>query len=218
MHAVLVPIKSFTKAKARLSLMLGPAARESLAKNMAASLISAQSPLIVFVCCEDASVASWAKNMGAQVLLGTHSGLNNAVEAAAVTLGSAGFSKVAIAHGDLPFGSSLQKLFDFEGVTIVPDRHHQGTNVMVLPTKVLAGDAHERFRFCYGPGSLAAHCASTIRCGQDLHIAYDFALSWDIDTEADISQCPPQLAKRLEALLEGPNSSEKTVVQEERRP
>jgi 2-phospho-L-lactate guanylyltransferase (CobY/MobA/RfbA family) len=68
----------------------------------------------------------------------------------------------------------------FDGVTLVPDRHDDGTNVLVVP--VDAG-----FTFRYGPASFARHVDEAGRVDQPVRILRDRSLSWDVDLPADLS-------------------------------
>ena len=85
-----------------------------------------------------------------------------------------------IAHGDLPRASNLATLCERAGVVVVPDRHGDGTNVLLVPTG--AG-----FEFAYGPGSFAAHLAEAERLGLPVEVVHDDDLSWDIDTPEDLT-------------------------------
>jgi len=177
--AVLIPVKAFDGAKARLAPVLDKAARANLARSMAETVIAAASPLPVTVVCDCDEVDAWARSMGADVVRVTRPGLTEAVEAGVDALGRAGVSTVVVAHGDLPLATDLSHCADFTGVTLVPDRHHDGTPVAVVPTG--AG-----FRFAYGPGSYAAHVAETERLGLPWRSLPDPQLGWDVDEPADL--------------------------------
>ena len=177
--AVLVPVKAFTAAKRRLSGSLSPAERASLARRMAAHVIRCAAPLPVAVVCDDPEVAAWAHAQGALVLSEPGRGLNGAVAAGVKQLRERGVLRVIIAHSDLPLARPLASLAEGEGVAIVSDRHGQGTNVLVVPTR--AG-----FRFSYGEGSFDRHRAEARRLGLDLLVVHDAALALDVDTPQDL--------------------------------
>ena len=176
---VLVPVKAFGAAKARLAPTLDAAGREALARAMAARVLAAAGPLPVAVVCDDAEVARWAAHHGALVLPEPGRGLNGAVEAGVERLGAAGASEVLVAHADLPFAHEVAQLAGFGGVTLVPDRRDDGTNVACVPTG--AG-----FRFHYGPGSFARHRAEARRLGLPCRVVRDPELTWDVDVPGDI--------------------------------
>ena len=69
---------------------------------------------------------------------------------------------------------------DFDGVTIVPDRRGDGTNVLALPTAA-------PFVFAYGTGSARRHQAEAERLGLPVRVVPDDALGWDIDTPDDLA-------------------------------
>ena len=72
----------------------------------------------------------------------------------AAEVATAGFDLAIVAHGDLPLAEDLTVAAGFDGVTLVPDRHDDGTNVLAVPTG--AG-----FVFHYGPGSFGLHLVSS---------------------------------------------------------
>jgi 2-phospho-L-lactate guanylyltransferase len=176
---VLVPVKAFGAAKARLSPMLDADGRATLARVMAARVLAAAHPLPVAVVCDDPEVAEWAAARGALVLPEPGRGLNGAVEAGVDRLRDAGASEVLVAHADLPFAHEIAQLSGFNGVTLVPDRRDDGTNVVCVPAGV-------RFRFHYGPGSFARHRAEARRLGLQCRVVRDPELTWDVDEPDDI--------------------------------
>jgi 2-phospho-L-lactate guanylyltransferase len=65
------------------------------------------------------------------------------------------------------------------GITLVPDRYGNGTNVITLPTD--AG-----FQFSYGPGSFARHRGEAERLGLPVRVLHRPDLAWDIDVPGDV--------------------------------
>jgi 2-phospho-L-lactate/phosphoenolpyruvate guanylyltransferase len=176
---VLVPVKAFGEAKARIAPTLDAAGRDALARIMAERVLAAAAPLPVAVVCDDAEVAQWAQRHGAMVLPEPGRGLNGAVEAGVDRLGAAGASEVLVVHADLPGAHEVAQLGGFEGVTLVPDRRDDGTNVACVP--VGAG-----FRFHYGPGSFTRHRDEARRLGLPCRLVRDPELTWDVDVPDDI--------------------------------
>jgi 2-phospho-L-lactate guanylyltransferase len=177
--AVLVPVKAFSRAKLRLAPVLGVAARQMLVRHMAALVVAAAEPLPVTVVCDDDDVATWARGMGATVVWAPGHGLNRAVACGVAALAESGFTRVVVAHGDLPLARDLASLAPGSGVTLVPDRHDRGTNVAVVP-------AGSGFRFAYGPGSFARHREEAARLGLGVRVMREPALAWDVDVPADL--------------------------------
>ncbi|WP_419554016.1 2-phospho-L-lactate guanylyltransferase [Candidatus Poriferisodalis sp.] len=181
---VLIPVKGFRLAKGRLAERLNETERDELARNMAAQVVKAAGSLPVQVVCDNDEVAGWARTVGADVLWIEAKGLNPALTAAVTELETAAVRNhdspghVLIAHADLPHAETLAGLAEAGTVTIVPDRHLDGTNVMALPLGT-------GFEFHYGPGSFAAHCNEALDRGLDLRVRRVAALEFDIDTPDD---------------------------------
>jgi 2-phospho-L-lactate/phosphoenolpyruvate guanylyltransferase len=178
--AVLVPVKAFSHAKARLAPVLDATARAALARQMAETVLAAAQHLPVTVACDDEDVASWAEAAGAAVAWTPGLGLNGAVAAGVDALASTGFGRVLIAHADLPHARDLTEV-DGEGVVAVPDRHDDGTNVLCVP-------AGAGFRFAYGPRSFERHRAEADRLGLPFTVLRPADLTWDVDVPADLER------------------------------
>jgi len=114
-------------------------------------------------------------------------GLNSAVQAGISATQS--FERVMIVHSDLPLPRRLRDLFDTtvtnNTVSIVPDRHHDGTNVLIIPSGA-------QFECHYGAKSFTAHVAEATRLGLPLQIIEDDELALDIDTPDDLAALPAQ--------------------------
>lgn len=188
-RAVLVPIKAFADAKRRLSPALGDHEREQLVRAMASRVLAAAAPLPVAVVCDDSAVATWARGQGALVVWEPGRGLNGAVEAGVAHLARMGVRRVVVAHGDLPRAAGLAELGPFEGITLVPDRQGDGTNVIELPTGC-------GFHFSYGPGSFDRHRAEGRRVGLEVRVLDLPDLAHDVDWPADLVAYGPRDATR----------------------
>ena len=178
--AVVVPVKAFTAAKLRLAGVLEPAERAALARRMAGVVVSAAAPLHVVVVCDDEAVRDWALDLGARVVWCPERGLNGAVADGVAHLAAEGVDRAIVAHADLPLATRLDWVADFPGVTLVPDRRRDGTNVAAVPTG--AG-----FAFHYGGGSFAAHRAEAARLGLPARLVSDPFLAWDVDLPGDLA-------------------------------
>lgn len=177
---VVVPIKGFGGAKARLGSVLDGAERAALARSLATTVLAAAAPLPVLVVTDDDEVTRFATDRGASVLRQVEPGLNAAVTEAVAHLAAAGTGRAVIAHADLPRATTLSGLTEAgDGVVIVPDRHDDGTNVLSVPTG--AG-----FTFAYGAASFAAHVAEAERLGLPVAVVRDPDLAWDVDTPDDL--------------------------------
>jgi 2-phospho-L-lactate guanylyltransferase len=185
--AVLIPVKAFSQAKVRLAPALSPERRATLARRMAEGVVRSAAGLPVAVVCDDREVASWARAQGALVIWEPGRGLNGAVQAGVAHLAAAGATLVVVAAGDLPLASDLRWVTQERGVTIVPDRRGDGTNVIAVPTD-------RPFTFSYGPGSFARHLAHAQALGVSVRVVHDFALAWDVDFPTDLVDFPPDQA------------------------
>lgn len=189
---VLVPVKAFAEAKVRLKAALNPVERAGLARRMADRVVAAAAPLPVAVVCDDPAVRDWAEGAGARVLWRPGLGLNGAVQSGIDALAEAGFDRIVVAHGDLPLAERFDWVAGFDGVTLVPDRRDDGTNVACVPSR--AG-----FRFAYGGGSFRRHEAEASRLGLPLRVVRDPLLGWDVDLPADLAHPEPLPIPRPEA-------------------
>ena len=183
---MLVPVKAFAAAKARLAPALAADERAQLARVMAERVLSAAAPLAVAVACDDEEVAAWARGRGATVVWTPGLGLNGAVQQGFAALLSAGADAVVVAHADLPRAAGLARLVDgFDGITLVPDRREDGTNVAVVPASAAA------FTFAYGVSSFGRHLAEATRVGADVRVLRVPELQWDVDTPDDLPEPIP---------------------------
>ena len=196
--AVIVPIRSFEGALSRLAGILGGPGCRDLMRQMASRVVAAADGLPVHVATDDADVAAWAADLGAAVVAAGRPGLTNAVSAAVDHLASTGIERAVIAHADLPLARTLRPAVG-PGLTIVPDRHRDGSNVVCVPTG--AG-----FRFSYGPGSFSRHVAEARRLGLAVTVVEDGALAADIDHPEDLLALPAEdrLALGLDGLAVSP--------------
>ena len=167
-------------AKGRLASVLVGSAREALARRLATGVVAAAGSLRVYVVTDDVSVRQWAAEMGATAVADTGGGLNAAAHTGVARAVADGFARVVIAHADLANAVDLSWIAAFDGVTLVPDRHGRGTNVIGLSVP-------SPFRFAYGEDSFGRHRLEAGRTGQRLRIVRDLSLAWDVDVPADLS-------------------------------
>lgn len=181
--AVLVPVKAFHLAKLRLAPALSPERRQELARRMATQVVRSATGLPVAVVCDDAAVAEWATSLGARVVWEPGRGLNLAVQEGFRQLRELGVHDVVVAAGDLPLATDLRWVTRFDGITLVPDRRQDGTNVIGLP-------AGTDFTFAYGPGSFARHLRNARQSGHPVRVVRSSPLAWDVDLPEDLAGIP----------------------------
>lgn len=181
----LVPVKARTAGKQRLAQTLSETARTRLIDRMLEHVLAA-----VAQCPDIAGVAVVTPDGGGlapalRVLPDAGAGLNEALQAALPQLQIEGARCVAIISADLPLltGADLTALVQAHaaGIALAPDHTGSGTNAMclTLPTP---------FRFQFGPGSLARHCAEAARLGSSAALVRRDGLAFDIDEPADVQK------------------------------
>lgn len=179
--AVVIPVKSFTLAKGRLAGTLDADRRSELARSCADAVVSAAAPLPVYVVCSDDDVAGWARSLGARVVICTVPGLDTAVAAGREAARADGLDHLVVAHADLPLARDLARVIRPGRVSLVPDRHRDGTNVLAFP--ICSG-----FRTAYGPGSFDNHLRIAADAGLDCDVIEDPDLALDLDTADDLGE------------------------------
>ena len=175
---MVVPIRSFRAGKGRLAGVLTDDARAALARSMAQRVLDAAAPLPVYVVSSDDEVASFASDNGAKVVADPGS-LNGAADAGRAAVAADGFVMLIVAHADLAQPTPFAWVADFDGVTLVPDRHGGGSNVIALPTRAA-------FTFAYGEGSRTRHEDEARARGLALRVVDDASLAWDVDEPDDL--------------------------------
>jgi 2-phospho-L-lactate guanylyltransferase len=177
--AVLIPVKDFTQAKARLAGVLSPADRALLARWMAERVVAAAGSLPVFIVCDDEAVAEWATSVHATVLWRPGHGLNGAATDGVAALAAEGFASAIVAHSDLPLAHDLAVLPRDGAAVFVPDRHGDGTNAIAIP-------AASGFEFRYGARSFERHLAEAATLDLPVIVHRDARLGLDVDTPDDL--------------------------------
>lgn len=177
---VVIPVKAFDRAKARLAVALSDHERAALARSMATHVVEATGGLATWVVCDDVEVAAWARGVGASVSWQPGRGLNGAVTAAVAERFDDGAARVIVVHSDLPIITSIAT-FDADSgeLVLAPDRHGDGTNVVSTPTP--------EFRFAYGPMSFERHWGEGRRLGLPTRIVDDTHVGWDVDVPEDLA-------------------------------
>jgi len=202
-----LPIKTFARAKHRLSEAVGGPDRQELAEAMAKDVLEALFAVreldgVVAVTAEPRAAAA-AREAGAEVVDDPREAGQSAAAALGVEVAmQRGASRVLLVPGDCPalVPEEVSALLAArEPVVIVPDRHGAGTNALLLsPPDVIAPS--------FGEGSFARHAARGHRVG--VAVAEVPSLGLDVDTPGDLAALRAALmirrggAARTRALLE----------------
>lgn len=187
-----LPVKSFAGAKQRLAGELPAEARRLLAEAMVADVLGALAAVrrldATVVVTREAAAQAIAREHAVDVL----DDPAEAGQSAAATRGVAwalerGAERVVLVPGDCPLldpGELDGLLEDSErsgpGVTIVPDRHGEGTNALVLapPDAIVPG---------FGPRSRERHVVRAREAGVRCTVAQVGSLSLDVDAPEDLA-------------------------------
>jgi 2-phospho-L-lactate/phosphoenolpyruvate guanylyltransferase len=180
---VVIPIRSFTDAKARLADHLDADARASAMRSMAERVVLAAAPMPVVVVTSAPEVCEFALLLGAEVLDDPGS-LNAAAAAGVEHVAARGFDRAVVAHADLPHARSLAAFARDATrpiVALAPCHRHDGTNVLALPTNL-----RTPFHFAYGEASFHLHLQESRRLGLGTRVILDDDLAQDVDQLEDL--------------------------------
>lgn len=175
-----VPLRSFTDAKARLRERLDAEQRAELVRQMAENVVKAAQPHSVTIVSAAPEVVAWAQDHGHDVC-NDPGGLDDAVEAGIADSVRRGADRIVVAHGDLPLAQSFESVLAVptSQVVLVADRHGDGTPVVALP-------ADCSFRPRYGPGSFEQNSVAVTAAGFSLTVVADATLAFDLDVPGDL--------------------------------
>ena len=185
-----VPVKRFSNAKTRLSEVLTPAERESLAQVMLNDVLGAisKSRLVsgILVVSNEPRARYAAERTGGLFLLDEELGVSQAVAKASEWLKSHGQRCFMMLPSDIPLVNSseidlmISRHSGTVGVTLAPDRRQEGTNgLIVSPTDAIP--------FCFGQGSFAKHINAARSANIEPQVLYSDGISLDIDSPLDLN-------------------------------
>jgi 2-phospho-L-lactate guanylyltransferase len=210
-----LPIKTFSRAKHRLSAAVEPPGRRELAEAMVGDVLEALAAVSgldgVIAVTAEPRAADAARRAGARVVHDDREAGQSAAAAMGVAAAAEqGAARVLLVPGDCPAldPGEVGALLAREGqVVIVPDRHGAGTNALLLAPPGAIEPA-------FGPGSFARHAALAREAGVSARVAALPSLELDVDTPDDLQALRSALAARpggatrtralLESLLPAP--------------
>jgi 2-phospho-L-lactate/phosphoenolpyruvate guanylyltransferase len=204
-----VPIKEFTGAKQRLSPMLTPEQRETLAATMVEDVLAALAGATrlagILVNTVDPRAAMLARRYGARVITeGARDGHTGAVVGAARVLAAGGRGALMTLPGDIPRVTSAEidavasSCPDMPSFTIVPAHDELGSNAVICAPPLVVP-----LRF--GDDSYFPHLAAARRQGIEPMIVRQPGIGLDIDHPLDLRallRARPRAPTRTLALLE----------------
>jgi 2-phospho-L-lactate guanylyltransferase len=194
----ILPVKSFGAAKQRLAPALAAGSRQALAQAMFLDVLASlrRVPGIDSVVVVTADAVAESAALGERVLVLRDTEQAGQSAAAAIGIGYAmtqGFERVLLVPGDTPLldpgevAGLLRRGSEF-GAVVVPDRHGEGTNALLLCPPDSIDPA-------FGPGSLERHCTAAATAGVACAVEEVPTLALDVDTGQDL--------ELLTATLEG---------------
>jgi 2-phospho-L-lactate/phosphoenolpyruvate guanylyltransferase len=189
--AVILPVKSFAKAKQRLGDAVGDSDREELAAAMVGDVLAALGQVAqideVIVVTAEPVAAQEAQSAGAVVVddpeeIGQSAAAGRGIDAALAR----GAGRALLVPGDCPavapheLARLLERPVDEPSVVIVPDRHGSGTNALLLTPPGAVEPA-------FGTGSFARHAARARAAGATVKVCDLPSLGLDVDTPDDLA-------------------------------
>ena len=185
-----LPVKPFDWAKSRLDGVLSPAERASLARQLMqgslSALIESQCFQRVVVVSRDAEALAIAQEHGAQGLAeDAPADLNLAIVTARNLAMLEGAGSMLILASDLPLvrPEDIQRIVtsgERASAVIVPDRHAQGTNALLLSPPDLIEPA-------FGIQSFPRHMALLSDAGATVSVLRIKGVAFDVDVPRDLA-------------------------------
>lgn len=187
----IVPVKPLVHGKSRLAEVLSQDERADLNRRMLSHTLDTLTAMPeienVLVVSRDTAVISLARAYGARTV--KESGaphLNVALTRATVVARNFATRGVLIVPADLPLITPedvrlmLERAQEPPVVVVAPDRHHQGTNaLLVCPAGMI--------EYQFGPGSFERHCELARQAGARLEICELPSLAVDMDLPEDLA-------------------------------
>ena len=188
----IIPIKKLGTGKQRLSKVLAPGSRRSLAQAMFSDVLGALRRSIavdqIAVVTDDIVVESIA--VGERTVLLSDHRVAGQSDATGIGIRHAlerGFERVLLVPGDTPLLDPVEldallarHAHDRLELAIVADRHGSGTNALVIAPP-------DRFEPSFGPGSLERHVERARGAGITYRLESAPTLAHDIDTPDDLA-------------------------------
>jgi 2-phospho-L-lactate guanylyltransferase len=186
----IIPVKPLRRGKSRLSSVLSLEARTALNHYLLSNTLEilASVPEIEYslVVSRDPQALTIAREYGARTVQEQGSPqLNIALTRATMVALSHSVQGVLIVPADLPLltvediHEVVKRAVDPPVVVITPDRHHQGTNALLISPPGL-------IQYEYGPDSFQRHCFQAEKVGARLEICERGSVALDIDFPEDL--------------------------------
>jgi 2-phospho-L-lactate guanylyltransferase len=195
----IVPVKPLRRGKSRLAGALSENERADLNRLLLEHTLRTLTDLKeveqVLVVSRDSSALAIARELGARTVQEDGAPtLNTALKRATVVAQVYASRGVLVVPADLPLLSSqdiltlLERATDPPVIVIAPDRHHKGTNALLLsPADIIEYD--------FGQDSFKRHCERARKAGARLEVVDLPSLGLDLDLPEDL-----EIVRKLESL------------------
>src|SRR5512139_2794995 len=184
----IIPVKPLRRAKSRLARALKAPTRAALVRSIFSRTLDviAQVNRIdgVIVVSRDLTILELARQRHTITLMESDSGLNPAITQAAHWAQAHHARSVIVIPVDLPLITSadldavIDRAAEERCIVIAPDRHADGTNVLLVRPP-------DAIHFAYGTSSFNAHCAQASEHGLSVHEYRSPTTAFDIDLPDD---------------------------------
>jgi len=188
--AALVPVKPLSLSKSRLSSELSASKRAQLIhdtlRRTVLTLLSVNGICDVYLVTRDKRVIEWARDWRCRVIADDATELNAALESARARMTQSNkYDALIVTSADMGWLAAedvqacVSLARDSHCITIAPDRHRRGTNLLLLrPPTALS--------FCFGESSFARFCEQAQAKALACHIYSALTTSLDVDTATDL--------------------------------
>jgi 2-phospho-L-lactate guanylyltransferase len=186
----IVPVKPLRRGKSRLAWVLSEEERTALNEYLLAHTLDTLKTIPeiehILVISRDPGALALARSHGARTVQedgAPH--LNVALTRATIVAKNYTTNGILIIPADLPLITTtdiramLNRAIDPPVVVVVPDRHHQGTNALLVSPAGL-------IQYSFGPGSYQIHCERAQQAGARLEICELPSLALDVDLPEDL--------------------------------
>ena len=207
--AVIIPVKTFSKAKSRLEL--SPSQTEKICEVMLEEILQTLSisPQIdkVIVVTKDQKAKEIGKKFNAVLIEDQkEAGVNNAVALADKYLMENNFDMSIVFPQDIPYIKTqdiefmLQFKADSNFVIVVPSRRFDGTNALVrMPINLM--------KTHYDEDSYKIHMSTAKELTRDVSLVFVKRIMWDVDNLEDLKFLlnqneKPHVAKKIQSILD----------------
>jgi 2-phospho-L-lactate guanylyltransferase len=185
----ILPVKPLARAKSRLARALKAPTRAALVRSIFSRTLDVITQVDriggVIVVSRDLTILELARQRNAITLMESDSGLNPAMTQAAHWAQAHHARSVIVIPVDLPLITSadlntmIDRAEEERCIVIAPDRHEDGTNVLLVRPP-------DAIHFAYGASSFNAHRAQAIERGLIVHEYRSPTTAFDIDEPDDL--------------------------------